>query len=152
MLKAKLTALESLDLSVNNLTDATLGKLSMYLSQCKALQELYSRIISPNSLTLRRHFQGNRFTARALQSLLLGLRAPIRSVDLTNASFGPSVATITGMLRSFSGLTRVDVAYTGLTEASFPVLVSELPTSMLSLNARGALPLASHAGDLTHSR
>lgn len=46
MLKAKLTALESLDLSVNNLTDASLSKLSMYLSQCKTLQELYGRLIS----------------------------------------------------------------------------------------------------------
>lgn len=92
-------------------------------TQLKSMQEL--------------HLQGNRFTARGLQALLQALRAPIRSLDMSHASLGGG--GLLGMLRSHSTLSRLAIAYTGLTDAVFATLVTELPTSIVSLNARGTL-------------
>lgn len=119
MLTTKLNSLESLDISANSLTDSSLVKLIPLLQQAKSIQELY--------------LQGNRFTANGVHSIIHALHGPVRAIDVSHASLGnPS-------FRSLTSLTRLDVAYTGLSEVAFATLIAELPTSLLSLHAKGTV-------------
>lgn len=130
-LVGRLGALESLDLSSNALTDVSLFRLLPIVSQAKSLQEL--------------HLEGNNFTSRSLQTLLHGTRDSLRSLDLSHVHLttGAGPTNFIGISR-FSALSRLDVAYCGLTDATFAALLLELPSSLITLNAKGTSVFCVH--------